>query len=117
MKRLLLVDDDAAVRRMLGRLLSRDYQVVEAACREEALRSLAQGGLDGVFLDVRLSGESGWDLLEELRAGGSPPVVMMTGDLVYEAERGDARARGARDIVQKPFERVALLKLAADSFG
>lgn len=117
MKRLLLVDDDAAVRRMLHRLLSQEFRVLEAETSEEALRFLAAGGVDGVFLDVRLSGESGWALLEKLRGEGSPPVVMMTGDLVSGEDRDDARSRGARDIVHKPFERAALLRLAAEAFA
>lgn len=117
MKRILLVDDDPHVRRMLLRLLSGTYGILEAGGSSEALRLVAEGGVDGILLDAHLGAESGWNLLAALDKEAAPPVVMMTGDLVGDAEREQARARGALDIIQKPFDRASILRLAAASFG
>ncbi len=66
-KTILLVDDDAAVREMIGRvLLAEGYQVRTAASGEEALAAAAAQPIDLVLLDLNLPGKGGWDIFAEL---------------------------------------------------
>ena len=61
---LLLVDDDLAVRKGLGRVLAAEgWRVVSAANGEEALERLAELQPDLMITDLRMVGVSGWDLL------------------------------------------------------
>jgi signal transduction histidine kinase/FixJ family two-component response regulator len=86
--RLLVVDDDSvdrtAVRRAIGRSALKDAEIVEAADAAGALAAVATGsngaGIDCVLLDYELGGDTGFDVLQSLRAGGRQvPVVMLTG--------------------------------------
>src|SRR5215468_6521388 len=100
---LLVVDDEAFARQYLKRALEpRGWTVVEATTCEEARNALSAREPDVVLLDVLLGEENGLDLLEALReAGGSSPVVVMTGledvDTVVRAMRA-----GAYDFLVKP---------------
>jgi DNA-binding response OmpR family regulator len=102
---LLIVEDDARLRRLLARLLATDRHVVEeAADANEALDLAATGnGLDAIVLDVGLPDRSGLDVARELRARGSSiPILMLTArDGIDDRVRGlDA---GADDYLVKPF--------------
>ena len=86
--RLLVVDDDdvdrATVRRAIVRSGLGDAEVREASTASEALALLASGpgqlAFDCVLLDHNLSGDTGFDVLEQLRRRGDMvPVVMLTG--------------------------------------
>jgi two-component system response regulator FixJ len=105
-----LVEDDANVRRSLEFML-RTHGV---RCRgfangEEFLAAADRLGAGCILLDLRLPGVSGLTVLAELaRRGNRSPVIAMTGTRnAEEAER--ARALGAIDVLDKPFETEALL--------
>ncbi|MEO6325265.1 MAG: HD domain-containing phosphohydrolase [Thermoanaerobaculia bacterium] len=110
--RILVVDDDVQIRRLLSSLLtSHGYQVGEAGSAEEASTELYGFGPDLILLDVRLPDKSGIELLEEIRNDTALrllPVVMMTG-AVERAERIRAIAAGATDFISKPFANEELL--------
>jgi two-component system phosphate regulon response regulator PhoB len=106
MTRILVVEDEAAIREMVQFTLSRaGFELVEAADAGAARARLAEGGIDLVLLDWMLPGESGVQLLTALK--GDPatarlPVIMLTA----RAESGDKVAgleAGADDYVTKPF--------------
>jgi two-component system nitrate/nitrite response regulator NarL len=82
--RLLIVDDDAAFRRLARRLLEGAFEVVgEAATAAEARASVRAMRPDVVHLDVRLPDGDGLSLAGELRAGpgaGAPLVVLTSSD-------------------------------------
>ncbi len=80
--RVLLVDDERAVRRALGRQLRRRHRVVEASSVEEALEKAAQQEFDVLVTDLVMSHGGGAALIERLRARGSPladRVVVVSG--------------------------------------
>lgn len=96
---LLLVDDDDGVRKVLAKILSKEgYHVETAADRAGAIQILDDVPLDLVLLDINLEGESGLDLLKDLReAHPNLPVLMLTGmgydeELIQEALRSKATA-------------------------
>ena len=111
--RLLIVDDEADVRASLAALLEDgDYEVLsagDAAQANQVLTSHPAGYLDLVLLDVRLPDESGWKVLEDMRArGDQTPVIFVTGvDPVEERVRG--LQLGADDYILKPFTSHELL--------
>ena len=110
MSRILLIDDEPAVREGIERTLrSAGYAVQTAATGEEGL-TLARGGVFDVILsDMRMPGISGLDLLRQLRDSKiDAAFIIMTGfgtvDTAVEAMK-----MGAVDFVQKPFFRDELL--------
>ncbi len=104
---ILLVDDEAAVRRPLRQALALcGYTVIEARDGLEALRIHAhQGGaVDLVILDVKMPGLSGWEVLAELkRRNPALPVVLTSG---YTREDSAPPADAARPdaYLPKPYE-------------
>ena len=102
--RVLVVDDDPAVREMLVLLLARaGYEVDEAQSGEQALERLAERPVDVVLCDVRMPGMGGLALVDALaeRAPDLTVVVMSAFGSVELAL--DAMRRGAYDYLEKPF--------------
>jgi two-component system response regulator MprA len=102
--RVLVVDDDDAVRRSLAHALTRDgYEVAVAADGATALASLAAGRHDAVVLDILMPEPNGLEVCRTLRARGDrTPILMLTArDLV--ADRVAGLDAGADDYLAKPF--------------
>ncbi len=108
--RILIADDDEAVRTAVRRaLLLAGYEVEMAADGDEALASLAERAPDAVLLDVMMPGVDGIEVCRRLRsAGDATPVLMLTArDAVGDRVAGlDA---GADDYLVKPFALQELL--------
>jgi two-component system, OmpR family, response regulator MprA len=109
--RVLVVDDDAAVRRSLSTALVRDgYEVLAAEGGSAATTHLATERVDAIVLDVAIPEPNGLELCRRLRSSGDrTPILMLTArDLVDDRVAGlDA---GADDYLVKPF---ALAELRA----
>ncbi len=113
--RILIVDDDEALRESLGLLLSAEgYSVLAADCGESALELIEQSPVDAVLCDLRMPGIDGFDLMPQIaRLLPGIPIILMsahgTEDLAVEAIK-----RGAYDYLAKPFQpaevRLTLLK-------
>jgi response regulator RpfG family c-di-GMP phosphodiesterase len=121
--RILLVDDDPALRALLRTTFEvADVAVVEAENAEVARRQIRAARPDVILLDVNMPGTTGLELCAELK--GAPatkdvPIVLLTG-----ADRGTttaAKKAGADAIVRKPFSPLELLavaeRLAGGMFG
>jgi two-component system, OmpR family, response regulator MprA len=108
--KILVVDDDAAVRESLRRALQLEgYAVDLAEDGEEALERVTSNGVDAVVLDVAMPRLDGLEACRRLRASGNAlPVLMLTArDEVSDRVAGlDA---GADDYVVKPFALEELL--------
>ena len=103
--RILVVDDDTAVRRVIRVFLQeRGYHVRTAAGAEEALELLQNERFDIVVTDLRLPVSSGLELLEKVRAR-LPGVrsMLMSGDADVPA-LVEAVERGVDAVLLKPFE-------------
>jgi len=109
--RVLVVDDDSAVRRSLSTALGRDgYEVLAAEGGSAALAHLAAAGVDAIVLDVAMPEPNGLEVCRRLRfCGDRTPILMLIArDLVDDRVAGlDA---GADDYLVKPF---ALAELRA----
>jgi two-component system response regulator MprA len=108
--RVLVVDDDPAVRESLRRSLAfNGYEVMLAADGEQALRAIADSRPDAVVLDVMMPNLDGLATCRALRAAGDDvPVLMLTArDEV--ADRVAGLDAGADDYLPKPFALEELL--------
>jgi len=103
--RILVVDDDQAVRESLRRaLILEGYDVEMAADGSEALRSLAQSAPDAVVLDLQMPDVDGLEVCRRLRSSGdATPVLMLTArDAI--GDRVEGLDAGADDYMVKPFD-------------
>ena len=101
--RILVIDDEAQIRRFLDiGLRAEGYQVLLAATAAEGLAQAATGSPDLVILDLGLPDRDGHEVLAELRQWSRVPVLMLS---VRDAEAEKVRAldAGANDYVTKPF--------------
>jgi DNA-binding response OmpR family regulator len=101
--RILVADDDAAIRTIIGRVL--DASGFDAVvCRDgaEALQAFQSTDPALVILDMRMPGKDGLTVCGELRAGSAVPIVMLSG-LEDEETAAAALDMGADDYVRKPF--------------
>jgi len=102
--RILLVDDDPAMRQMIAAFLeNHSMRVVGAACRQEMSRQLTGDEPSLVILDLQLGHEDGLDLLRDLRAHSDLPVIIATGHRRDEIDRVVGLELGADDYLTKPF--------------
>jgi two-component system, OmpR family, response regulator MprA len=124
--KILIVDDERAVRESLQRALELEgYEIELAADGREALERLgADGNVDAVLLDVLMPGMDGLEICRTIRRNGNPvPVLMLTARTQVE-DRVEGLDAGADDYVTKPFalEELlarlrALLRRTADGSG
>jgi two-component system, OmpR family, response regulator MprA len=102
--RVLLVDDDRALRDAVGRALRLEgYEVVLAMDGPEALGVMARKPADLVVLDVSMPSLSGVEVCRRLRAGGDPVAVLMLTARDGIPERIAGLDAGADDYLIKPF--------------
>lgn len=103
--RVLIVDDDYPLRRVLHTtLLSAGFDVSEAATGEEALALARALQYDVVLLDLRLSGKSGIETCRELRRNSARMAILILTVRDSEDEKVEALEAGADDYVTKPFQ-------------
>lgn len=107
--RLLIVEDEADLRRTLEKALREEgYAVDGAEDGEEGLYKAATWTYDAVVLDVMLPLMDGWQVLERLRKSSKTPVLMLTArDSIRDRVRG--LDLGSDDYLVKPFSLVELL--------
>ena len=117
-QRILIIDDEAAIRESLETLLSLEGYAVEMALDgEEGLDRIEQNSYDLVLLDLALPGKNGLEVLQILRESQPAlPVIMITAygkvDNVVDAIR-----TGAQNFVQKPWDNEKLLADIRSAIG
>jgi two-component system OmpR family response regulator len=103
--KLLLVEDDAKLVRVLARGLSReDFAVDIAQDGHEALRQAGAGTYDVIVLDVMLPGPDGFEVCETLRQRGDETPVLMLTARTEVRDRIRGLNGGADDYLTKPFD-------------
>ncbi len=109
-RRVLVVEDEVRLARLLGAALRRaGYGVDLAHDGTSGLRLAKAGGHDAVILDLMLPGLSGYRVLQELLANGHDVPVLMLTAKDGEYDELDALELGADDYVTKPFSTLVLL--------
>ena len=119
MPRILIIDDDAAVRTTVRHLLERaGYQITEAGDGREGSRML--DGVDLLITDLLMPEVDGVDLLGMIRREGRTlPVIAMSGGGKVDSKSylDVARALGAFATIAKPFELDHLLSTVRDALA
>jgi len=106
---ILVIDDDNRLRELISRFLrEQDFLVTTAASAEEARHRLEGMQFDMLVVDVMMPGESGLDLVRDLKSSGmSTPCLMLTA-MGEPGQRLHGLESGADDYMTKPFEPLEL---------
>jgi DNA-binding response OmpR family regulator len=101
--RILLVDDEQSVQKLLAYPLRKEgYEVVPALDGEEALERCRGQNFDLIVLDVMLPKLDGFDVCRQIRAQSSVPIIMLTAK-AEEFDKVLGLELGADDYITKPF--------------
>ncbi len=101
--RILLVDDEQAVQKLLAFPLHQEgYEVVPATTGQEALDRFRESDFDLVVLDIMLPQVDGFEVCRQLRAKSSVPIIMLTAK-AEEFDKVLGLELGADDYITKPF--------------
>lgn len=121
--RILVVDDEAAVRSIAVSMLQYlGYQVIEAANGQEALDKVADAetSFDAILLDIYMPKLSGRDTFKRLRASGCESPVVICSGFMIDPDEFMAISEGNHeplDVIQKPYSMEALAKVIAKAIA
>jgi two-component system KDP operon response regulator KdpE len=107
--RILIVDDDPQIRRVMRTtLIAQGYEAADAKSGEEAIEKVRENKYDLILLDMNMGGMDGIETCREIRSGSDVAIVMLT---VRDAEKDKIAAldAGADDYVTKPFSAPELM--------
>ena len=108
-QKILVIDDELQIRRLLGNTLARaGYDVVEAATAREALDKAAAETPDAALLDLGLPDRDGLELVPLLKKRARMPVIIISAREATD-DKVAALDLGADDYVTKPFDTEELL--------
>lgn len=116
--RVLVADDDPAIRTLVSRVLAREgFEVVSASDGAEAMRCLDRETFDLVVLDLMMPRVDGIGVIKHLetRGGDKPPIVVMTAAVpdILRRLQVDRIAR----VIMKPFDLDQLIQFAGEAIG
>jgi len=119
-KRILVVDDEPHIRRVLGSILgSQGFDVLMASDGAQALDELVAERVDLVILDLLMPGANGLEILAKIRSDperAETPVIILTAK-GQDADRDAAFAGGANDFLTKPFSPKKLIARIHEILG
>ena len=102
MPRILIIDDEAPIRRVLRDILENEsYQVDDASTGMEALQQIKEQDFDAIFCDIKMPEMDGIEVLEAIRQESDVPVIMLSGHGTIETAV-EAIKKGAFDFIPKP---------------
>ena len=102
MTRILIIDDEAPIRRVLRDILENEsYQVDDAGTGLEALQIMKDQDFDAIFCDIKMPEMDGIETLDAIRQISDTPVIMLSGHGTIETAV-EAIKKGAFDFIPKP---------------
>lgn len=108
-RKILIIDDDAALRNSLAEQLAAEYDTVEAATGADGLDAATTRQFDIILLDVGLPDLDGREVCRRMRSAGvTAPIIMLTA-LAGDRDTIEGLDAGANDYVTKPFRLGVLL--------
>jgi DNA-binding response OmpR family regulator len=110
MRKLLIVDDDDALRRLMRLELSDDYEVIDSGEPEQGLALALENHPHAILLDLRMPKYSGYDLLQTFTSFGRTqtiPVIIVSGEAGGQTKE-HCKQLGAADYFEKPIDFEAL---------
>ena len=104
MPRVLIIDDEPAIRRaMHGILENEGYTIDEAASAVEAMPMLNDNTFDAIFCDIKMPHMDGIEFLEKAKAITDTPIIIISGHGTIDIAV-DAIKKGAYDFIEKPMD-------------
>ncbi len=107
MLKVLVVDDEQDMLRLVRNILEDEYEVIEAESAEEALKLVEKGMPDIVLLDIMMPRMDGWDFLERFRmrkGAERVPVILFTVRSEASEVLSGLAVEGVVDYITKPFD-------------
>ena len=102
MSKILIIDDQAPIRRVLRDILENEsYQVEDVSSGAEALQIIKEQDFDAIFCDIKMDGMDGIEVLEAIRQESDTPVIMISGHGTIDTAV-EAIKKGDFDFIQKP---------------
>ena len=102
MTKILIIDDEAPIRRVLRDILENEsYQVDDASTGMEALQHIKEQEFDAIFCDIKMPEMDGIEVLEAIKKESDVPVLMLSGHGTIETAV-EAIKKGAFDFIPKP---------------
>ena len=118
--RILVVDDEPHIRRVLSSILGKQgYDVVMASDGSQGLDELRTEDIDLVILDLMMPGANGLEILSRIRTdpkAADTPVIILTAK-GQDTDREAALAGGANDFLTKPFSPKKLIARIEEILG
>jgi CheY-like chemotaxis protein len=119
-KRILIIDDDVAIRTTCRHALRSDrWSVTTAASAEEGLQILKEEPIDLIFLDLKLPAMDGFEFLKTVRSEAFHIPIVLTSAFYQRLTSEDAEKLGGLGFLPRPFSpeqlRIAASRLLAES--
>lgn len=107
MKKILIVEDDDTIHKLIKELLEREhYNTIDAYSGTEALKVIENGNIDLILLDLMLPGINGEDIVKKVNK--SIPIIVISAKISSE-DKVKVLIDGANDYITKPFDKEELL--------
>lgn len=107
--KILIVDDDAEIRKVTGIYLENEgYEIIKAESGEQALRIITETQIDLVLLDIMMPGMNGIDTCMEIRENNVMPIIFLSAKS-EDLDKIQGLASGADDYITKPFNAMELM--------
>jgi two-component system KDP operon response regulator KdpE len=109
LRKVLVVDDESSIRRLLRvSLEANDYQIVEAKTAQEGIQKIIEERPEIILLDLGLPDKNGLTVIKEVRQWSNTPIIVLT-VLDRDQDKVEALDSGADDYITKPFSIPELL--------
>lgn len=110
MAKVLLVDDEELVRRIVRTVLEAEgHEVQEASTGSDAVSKASTNPPDAVVLDLMIPGDDGFEVCRRLKAEHAEAKVLVLSAVPVADSEDRARGAGADDVMEKPFSALDLL--------
>ncbi|MBI5304791.1 MAG: response regulator [Chloroflexi bacterium] len=112
----LVIDNESAVRDMVGRMLSSEgHSVVTAESGSEGIAEYRRKKFDLVFTDLGMPGMSGWEVAQGIKRLNPQAIVVLMSGWAVSLDPRKAHELGVDLILQKPFDVAEVLRVIAES--
>lgn len=108
MRKILIVDDEVVMRKLVGIYLKNEYIIEEAEDGEEAYEKVQFTEFDLIILDVMMPKMDGWETLQKIRTISDVPIIMLTAKGTVQ-DKVIGLSSGADDYLVKPFDGAELM--------
>lgn len=113
MKNILIIEDEAKIRKLIKSYLSEEYKISEADNGKKGLETFSENDFDLIVLDLMLPEISGEEVCQKIRQISDIPIIMLTAKS-SEEDKVNGFNFGADDYITKPFSpRELLMRIKA----